>query len=134
MTSINFHVKGHCQTANPSTNVFRSISLDRFPGNVPISVHWMQVESRWSLSMFKSKIKVKLLVFEKCVVLSLFLNPLLELESCLAWYNECQLKVNNPYGCSYHMCKGQGQTGGLWQNVWSIFKTSITWQWLNLDQ
>ena len=63
-----------------------------------------------------------------------FLTPLLELESCLAWYNECPLKVNNPYGCSYHMCKGQGQTGGLWQNVWSIFKTSITWQWLNLDQ
>ena len=42
------------------------------------------------------------------------------LESGQTWYNWCPWGVDDSYWFWSHMVKGQGQTAGLWRNVFSI--------------
>ena len=58
-------VKGQSQTAGLSKHGVCSIFLDPFAGKLPYLVQWMSLEGRWFLIMLWSKVKVKLLVFEK---------------------------------------------------------------------
>ena len=62
-----------------------------------------------------SKVKVKMLVFQRSMSAQYLLTPLLENRQLQ--YSGCPLRVDVPYQCSCHMVKGQGQTVGL--NCWS---------------
>ena len=115
-----FLVKGQCQTDGLLKSVARSIFTWLLAGKLPNLLQWMPLENRFYVTW--SKVQVKLLVFVN-IFLPISLGHF--------------AGTDNPYWCSSHMSKGQGQNAGLWKKiVCSIFKTSnsIALEFLHLEQ
>ena len=85
-----------------------SMSLDPCAWKLPISVQWMSLKSRFEVTW--SKVKVKLLVFEKSLSTQYILTPLLENRQTQYIVDGPWEWIDVPYWCSGHMVKIQGQT------------------------
>ena len=74
--------------------------------------------SRWPLLIFRSKLKVKLLVFENILNAQYLFTS--KLESCHSLYKLLQ-RMPLESRCSSHMVKGQGKTGGIGKRLSSQY-------------